>query len=88
MHAQGLGSVGSQLDISGNTALPGLPGCFGALSTIVGDLFLSNNGFLNLDGAFPVRHSPLQKPHEDVFSQQSPRYEEKNQTSDEHIFDM
>lgn len=59
MHAQVLSSIGSQLDISGNTALPGLSGCFGALSTVTGDLFLSNNGFLTLDGAFPVRRSSL-----------------------------
>ena len=54
---QGLISVGAQLDISGNTALPGLPGSFGALASVTGDLFLSSNGFANLDSALPVRCS-------------------------------
>lgn len=54
---QGLTSVGGQLDISGNTALPGLPGSFGALTSVTGDLFLSSDGFATLDNAFPVRCS-------------------------------
>jgi len=52
---QALGSIDGQLDISGNTALPGLPGSFAALRTVTGNLFLSSNGFLTLDGSFPVR---------------------------------
>lgn len=55
LHAQALGSIDGQLDVSGNTALPGLPGSFVALRTVTGDLFLNSNGFLTLDGSFPVR---------------------------------
>lgn len=49
--------MGGQLDISGNTALTGLPGNFGAVASVTGDLFLSTNGFAALDNAFPVRSS-------------------------------